>query len=355
MPDTTSCHAARAARSAIAGSAIGLTLLVGASAAAQDVTLRVHHFLPTQSTTHARFIEPWAERVEAQSDGRIAVEIYPAMQLGGSPPALYDQAREGVVDIVWTLPGYTPGRFPMVEVFELPFVAAGAEATSQAVQEFYEHNLAEEFADVHVLMLHAHAPGTFHIRGPEVVTLEDLEGLKVRGPTRVSNAALEALGAVPVGMPVPQVPEALSRGVVEATVIPWEVALPLRVHELVNTHTQIGGDRGFYTAVFLFAMNKQVYDGLPDDLRTVIDANSGLALAQEIGRVWDEAEIPGRQAAVDAGNTIVTLAPEEVERWRDVTQPVIDAWIAETNAAGVDGQALLDEARALVAKYVDGG
>ena len=355
MPDTTPRIATRAVRSALAGGTVALALFAGGPAAAQDVTLRVHHFLPPQSTTHARFIEPWAERVETQSDGRIAVEIYPAMQLGGSPPALYDQAREGVVDVVWTLPGYTPARFPMVEVFELPFVAASAEATSQAVQEFYERNLADEFADIHVLMVHVHAPGTFHIRGPEVTSLEDLEGLKVRGPTRVTNAALETLGAVPVGMPVPQVPEALSRGVVDAAVIPWEVALPLRVHELVDTHTEIGGDRGFYTAVFLFAMNKQTYDDLPEDLQAVIDANSGLALAREIGRVWDEAEIRGRDAAVDAGNTIVTLTPDEVERWRDVTQPVTDAWVDEMNAAGVDGQALLDEARSLVAKYAEGG
>ena len=337
----------------LAAWALGIAAgMAGAGAgAAQEVTLRVHHFLPPPSVAHAEFIAPWAERVMAQSEGRIAVEIYPAMQLGGGPPSLFDQVRDGVVDVVWTLPGYTPGRFPTVEVFELPFMAASAEATSQAVQEFYQRNLAAEFADVHVLMLHVHAPGVFHINGRAVDSLEDLEGLKVRAPTRVINSALERLGAVPVGMPVPQVPEALSRGVVDATVIPWEVARPLRVAELVDNHTEILADRGFYTAVFLFAMNKDVYQSMPADLRAVIDANSGLALAREIGAVWDAAERPGRQAAEQAGNSFVALDEAEIERWKLATAPVIADWLAETDARGLDGAALLQEARELIAKY----
>lgn len=338
----------------VAGVSLGLAAGALASAQAQEITLRVHHFLPPPSVTHSQFIVPWAERVMEQSNGRIAVEIYPAMQLGGGPPGLFDQVRDGVVDVVWTLPGYTPGRFPTVEVFELPFMAASAEATSQAVQEFYERNLTEEFADVHVLMLHVHAPGVFHINGSSVESLDDLDGLKIRAPTRVINSTLERLGAVPVGMPVPQVPEALSRGVVDATVIPWEVARPLRIAELVDNHTEILGERGFYTAVFLFAMNKDVYESLPSDLQAVIDANSGLALAKEIGAVWDAAELPGRQAAEEAGNSFVSLSDAEIERWKLATAPVIADWLAETDRRGLDGAALLQEARDLVALYSEG-
>ncbi len=339
----------------MAALALAAAAVAGGAAEAQDVTLRVHHFLPPPSVAHAEFIAPWAERVMAQSNGRIAVEIYPAMQLGGAPPSLFDQVRDGVVDVIWTLPGYTPGRFPTVEVFELPFMAASAEATSQAVQEFYERNLAEEFGDVHVLLLHVHAPGVFHINGSAVASIEDLDGLKVRAPTRVINSALERLGAIPVGMPVPQVPEALSRGVVDATVIPWEVARPLRVAELVDNHTEILGERGFYTSVFLFAMNKDVYESMPADLQAVIDANSGLALAKEIGGVWDAAEAPGRQAAEEAGNAFTSLSEAEIERWKLATAPVIADWLAETDSRGLDGAALLQEARELVAKYSEGG
>lgn len=331
-----------------------LLALLSAGAQAQDVTLRVHHFLPATSTTHAQFILPWAERIEAGSDGRISVEVYPAMQLGGAPPNLYDQARDGVADIVWTLPGYTPGRFPIAEVFELPFMPASAEATSQAAHAFYEQHLREEFGDVHVLMVHAHSPGSLHLRNQPVATREDLEGLRVRAPSRVINDALAALGAVPVGMPVPQVPEALSRGVIDGAVIPFEVARPLRVHELADFHTVIEAERGFYTALFLFAMNRDRYQSLPEDLRAVIDANSGLGLAQEIGRVWDQAEEEGRQAAIERGNTFVSLSDSEIERWREATQPVIDEWVAARTGEGLDGAALLNEARALIIRFADG-
>jgi TRAP-type transport system periplasmic protein len=325
--------------------------LGGATAQTAEVTLRVHHFLPPPSTTHRDFIEPWARKVEAESGGRIKIEIYPSMQLGGKPPALYDQVRDGVVDIVWTLPGYTAGRFPTIEAFELPFMAASAEATSQAAHEFYKMHGREEFADIHPLLVHVHAPGSLHMRDKTVQTLEDLRGLKVRAPTRMTNAALEALGATPIGMPVPAVPESLARGVIDGAALPYEVTLPLKVHELTSSHTEIAGSRGLYTAVFLFAMNKARYESLPEDLRKVIDDNSGTPLAQQIGKLWDEAEVPGRKAAADLGDSFYTIEGAELERWQAATAGVTRAWIADRNKAGQDGQALVDDARALIAKY----
>ena len=137
---------------------IGAVLRGAPGAEAQEVTLKVHHFLPPPSVTHSKFIKPWADKVEADSGGRIKVDIYPAMQLGGKPPQLFDQVRDGVADVVWTVAGYTAGRFPMIEVFELPFVPGSAEATSQAAQSFYETYARDEFADVHPLMVHVHAP-----------------------------------------------------------------------------------------------------------------------------------------------------------------------------------------------------
>jgi TRAP-type C4-dicarboxylate transport system substrate-binding protein len=296
-------------------------------------------------------MEPWARQVEAESDGRIKVEIYPAMQLGGRAPQLYDQLRDGIADVVWTLPGYTPGRFPTIEVFELPFLPASAEATSQAVQAFYEKHQLQEFADIHPLMFHVHAPGLFHMKGAPIRTLEDLPGKKIRAPTRVINDTLGTLGATPVGMPVPQVPEALSRGVVDGVVIPWEVSRPLRVHELTDSHTAFAGDRGFYTSVFLYGMNKNTYESLPDDLKAVIDNNSGMSLAQKIGKVWDEAEQPGRQAAEEAGAEFYTIEGAELERWKEASAPVIDRWTEQMSSNGQDGAALVEDARSLIEQY----
>ena len=326
---------------------------------AAEVTLRVHHFLSTTSTVHAQLVEPWARKVEQDSGGRIAVQIFPAMQLGGKPPQLYDQVRDGVVDIVWTLPGYTPGRFPIAEVFELPFVAGSAAATTEAFTEFAAMHLAEEFGDVHPLLFHVHAPGGFHMRGKAVRSLEDFAGVRVRAPTRVSNDTLARLGAVAVGMPVPTVPESLSKGVIDGALLPWEVMRSLRAHELTDNHTEVGWsvdsfapeDRGLYTAIFLFAMNKSRYESLPADLRQVIDANSGAMIAAEVGRKWDDAERAGRDAAVALGHAVERIEGAELERWKAATQSVVDTWVADMSTRGVDGQALIEDARMLVRKY----
>ncbi|MDJ0896214.1 MAG: TRAP transporter substrate-binding protein [Alphaproteobacteria bacterium] len=338
-------------RFALAAGLAAVLGLVAGSAVAQDVTLKVHHFLPPKAVAHAQFMQPWADKVMEDSGGRIKIDIFPAMQLGGKPPQLFDQVRDGVVDVVWTVAGYTAGRFPTIEVFELPFVPGTAEATSQAAHEFYELHAKEEFAEVHPLMIHVHAPGSFHMKDKPVQSLADLKDAKIRAPTRVINSALKMLGATPVGMPVPAVPEAISKGVVDGAMLPYEVTLPLRVHEMTDTHTDVGGDRGLYTAVFLFAMNKAKYEGLPADLKQVIDDNSGLALAQRIGRVWDEAEAPGREKAQALGDTFYIIVGDELQAWKSATRPVIDGWVASMNDAGKDGEALLKSARDLVDKY----
>ena len=330
---------------------VGLVLTVPEPAMAQEVTLRVHHFLPAPAPVPRNFITPWAEKVMAESDGRIKVEVYPSMQLGGKPPALFDQARDGVVDVVWTLPGYTPGRFPGTEAFELPFMPASAEATSQAFWDFYEKYLRDEFKDVHPIALHVHGPGLLHVKGEGVARLEDMEGLKLRGPTRQTNALLGALGATPVGMPVPAMPEALSKGVIDGTVVPWEVTAPLKVAELVDSHTDFEGSRGLYTATFVFAMNKARYDSLPADLKAVIDANSGREVSEWVGRVMDEGDQPGIALARESGNTMRVLSGAEVARWKAAAEPVVDAWVADVTAKGYDGAAMLLDAKSMIAAY----
>ena len=335
----------------LARALIGLLALAALPASAQQVTLKVQHFLPPPSPAHAQFIKPWADALTAESGGRIKVEIFAAMALGGRPPQLYDQVKDGVADVVWTLPGYTPGRFPKSEVFELPFMAASATATAQATQEFYEKHLRDEFKDVHVLVMHAHAPGSFFTVSKAVMSVDDLKGLKIRAPTRVINDALKALGATPVGMPVPELPQALSRGVVDGATIPFEVALPLKAHEMVKHVTEVPGARGFYTSVFLYAMNKAKYDGLPADLKKVIDSNSGMALARKVGKSWDDVEKPGRDAAAAAKVQFHTMPPAEVAKMQAATQPVIDAWIKDMDGKGANGKMLVDDARAMIAKY----
>ncbi|CAG0948368.1 MAG: TRAP transporter substrate-binding protein [Rhizobiaceae bacterium] len=317
---------------------------------AQEVTLKLHQMLPPQATIPAKALTPWAEKVMADSGGRIKVELYPAMQLGGKPPELYDQAKDGVVDLIWTVIGYTPGRFPTTEAFELPFNMTTGEATSKAFHEFCEKHCAKEFADVKVIAWHAHGPGLIHSKNP-INKLEDMNGLKIRGGSRMINQLLEKLGATPVGMPVPAVPESLSKGVIDATTIPWEVTPSLKVAELVKNHTGFSGKNGLYTQTFVFAMNKAAYDKLPDDLKKVIDANSGIETAAMMGRVMDEGDKIGLAIAQKAGNNIITLDEAETQRWKDTAAPLVEAWEAEMAGKGIDGKALVAEARAVIEKH----
>ena len=329
--------------------AAALFCTLASSAGAEPITLRLHTFNSPKSIAVRLFLQPWAEEIEERTEGRVEVQVFPAMQLGGKPSDLYGQARDGVVDIVWTLPGYSAGRFPLTEAFELPFICADAEATSQALNDFYRTWLRDEYKDTQPLVFHTAAPGHIHTADREVRSLEDLEGLKMRAPSRASATMLKALGAVPIGMPVPKVYEALSRGVVEGAWIPWTIMRPFRLHEVTQYHTEVS----LSCVLFLMTMNKSRYDGLPEDIRAIIDETTGIALAKRLGRLWQDDEEPGRTIALEQGHSIVTLTDAERERWRTAAQPVIDGWVERVNATGHDGEAMLADARRLVAKYGD--
>ncbi|WP_375229094.1 TRAP transporter substrate-binding protein [Roseobacter sp. S98] len=336
----------------LAGAA-AVALGVGATPTlAQDVTLTLHQFLPPQANVPKLVLDVWADNVEEASGGRIKVDRFPSMQLGGKPPELMDQAIDGVADIVWTVVGYTPGRYPSTEVFELPFMMTNARAASRAYWEMFEKHMKDtEFKDVHILGTWVHGPGLIHAN-KEIRSPSDMEGMKIRGGSRLANALLEKVGATPVGMPVPAVPEGLSKGVIDGTTIPWEVTAALKVPELVENHTEFTGN-ALYVLTFVLAMNKDRYESLPDDLKKVIDDNSGLEFSVFAGGTQADSDGPARAAAAARGNNIVTLNAEETEAWKEVAQPIYDEWVADMNEKGIDGQALIDEARMLIDKYTE--
>ncbi|MBO9466413.1 TRAP transporter substrate-binding protein [Tropicibacter sp. R15_0] len=319
--------------------------------AAQEVTLRLHQFLPPPATVPKHILKPWAAQVEEAAGGKLKIEHYDAMALGGKPPELMDQAIDGVADITMTVVGYTPGRFPKTEVFELPFMMTNPVATSKAFQELVETDLQDgEYKDVKVLGAWVHGPGVIHTdRG--VNKLEDMSGLKLRGPTRVINDMLSELGATPVGMPLPAIPEALSKGVVSGTVIPWEVTPAVKLSQLVTYHTEFTGDEALYTATIILVMNKAKYESLPDDIRAAIDAESGQKLSEMAAQVMWDNDAPGRAIAEKAGNTIVQLSAEEVARFKDASKPVIERWVTEMGSKDIDGNALIEQAKALIKKH----
>lgn len=324
--------------------------LLGTSAVAQEVTLRLHQFLPPPATVPKLVLKPWAARVEAAAGGALKIEHYDAMSLGGRPPELMDQAMDGVVDMAMTVVGYTPGRFPRTEVFELPFMMTSPVGTSLAFQQMVEDDFASnEYSNVKVLGAWVHGPGVIHTKDG-VSKLEDMTGKKLRGPTRVINDLLKEMGATPVGMPLPAIPESLSKGVIDGTVIPWEVTPAVKLTELVGKHTEFLGDEALYTATIVLVMNKAKYESLPDNIRAAIDAESGAKLSEFAAQVMFDNDKPGRDIAVANGNEITQLDEAEVARWKAASAPVVDRWIADMNGRGIDGQALIDQAKALIAE-----
>jgi TRAP-type C4-dicarboxylate transport system substrate-binding protein len=319
--------------------------------AQQTVTLKFHTFMVPGSAVWRTMHTAWMDKVEKESGGRIKFERYPAMQLGGTPANLYDQVRDGVVDITWTLPGNTPGRFPRVEVFELPFMMTNGEAASRAYWEFLQTAARDEFKDVHLIAVNVHGPGFFHSRDKVIRSVADLRGMKVRGPTRQITKMLGALGATPVGMPLPQIPDAMSKGVIDAAVVPWEVVPAIKLEELAKSHSTFPPGTSLYTTTFVMPMNKAKYDGLPADLKKIIDDNSGIEASGWLGRVQQANDAPGRKMVEDRKNTIYTFTAQETAGFRQAADLVDDEWVKEMNGKGFNGKQLLDTAKQLIQKH----
>ena len=333
-------------KSAALAALLGLSATV---ASAQEVTLRFQHFVSPKSANPKYFIEPWAKKVEAESGGRIKIEIYPFMQLGGKAPSQYDLIRDGAIDGGWVIPGYQPGRFPEAEAMEMPFMTTkSGEEASRAAWLFTQKHLMDDFADVKLIAAHMHGPGLVHKKGPLVATVSDFDGLKLRGPSRPATLLLDKLGATPIGMPVPAFPEALSKGVVDGGVITWEMSPSLKLDELTDSHTDVAGDQSLYNLFFIWAMNKDSYAALPDDLKAVIDNNSGMMASAWAGRAHDLGDVEGKAAMAASGNAIGEINAEETARMQAMGEEVIADWIAEMDGKGLDGAGLIADARAAV-------
>jgi len=338
--------------------AIGLLLALLDSTSAAETTekpiaLRVLHFLPASSPVHTKILVPWTERIVAETGGRLRFEVYPAMQLGGRPMELYDMVERGMVDIVWTLPSYTPGRFPLMEIFELPFMMTTRRATSRAAWAYYEKFAREEFADVVPLSMHVIGAGAFHMRDKQIARLEDLKDRRIRVPSRQSGATLRRLGAIPVDMPAFQINAALRDDQIDGALANWDFATSSRVINLTKFDCELssGGGENFQTSVIVVAMNKMRYTTLPPDLRAILDRNSGDALVSWLSGVWGDEEVEGRAAARALGNSVTEITPSEVERFKAGSATVIDEWIADVTATGKNGRELYKSAKELVAKF----
>jgi TRAP-type C4-dicarboxylate transport system substrate-binding protein len=317
-------------------------------AAAQDkpIELKFSSWVSTVHGHHTGVMAPWARMIEEKSRGRLKVTIFPGSTLG-KPADHFDMAKNGIADIVFIAPGYTPGRFPMISVTELPLLFKSARGGSQAVWSLFDRYLKAEFKDVKVLWVWVHPPGHFHLAKKPVKVVEDLAGLKIRAGTPMLANMVKALGAIPVSIAAPETYNALERGVVDGTVFPWEAISSFKLAEVLKHHAAVN----LYVAPLVTLMNQKRYDSLPPDLRKVIDDLAGAWGAEFTGRVWDQNENVGIEAIKKAGATIYQVPAEERQRWAARLKPVEDEWVKGMEAKGLPGRQFLADLREAIKKY----
>ncbi len=328
---------------------LAVSALLAGSAIAQEYTFKLHHMLGAKAPAQTNMLEPWAKQVEENSGGRVKIEIFPAMTLGGTPPELAQQARDGVVDIIWTVNGYTPGQFPRTEVFELPGVYVNdIEATNLAMYDMFDEYLADDYQGLEVMWLHVHAGQALMTVDKDVRTPAELAGMKIRIPSRTGAWVIDALGASALAMPVPEVPAALSKKVVEATLLPWEIIPPLKLQNQINYFIEGYDKARFGTTTFQVSMNQARWDALPDDIKQAFSDASGRDWWAQVAKVWRAGDDFGIKMATDAGKTHVTLTEDETAAFMTALEPVQGRWIEEVTSKGLDGTGLVAKAIEMV-------
>ncbi len=338
---------------ATAAAVVAFPLITSPAAQAAEVTLRMMTLIPPVANPAKTFLIPWAKRVAKSSGGKLKIQPFWSMALGGRAPQLLDQVRDGVIDIAWTLPGFTPGRMPRVEPFELPFVHKDALSTTLALQDYQEKYLNDtDLKDYHPLLLHVHEGFLFQTKKP-IRRMSDLKGMKIRAASRAGVWLLEAIGATGVGMPLPRIPPALSKGVIDGVTLPYEIAPAVKTQDLVSHFSILSGSRPrLGTNVFTFLMNKKSYNSLSRELKKAIDDNSGRNIAQWAGQNWRDIEKPGLKVVQSRKkNKFYTIPPDEVAKMKAAAKPVFTRWFKEMKKNGIDGEALLADARRLIDKY----
>lgn len=331
----------------------GAMLFASSIIAKDDVqTLTVHHFLSSKSPLQTMFLLPWAKKVEEASHGKLKIEIFPSMSMGGKPDELYKQARNGTADIVWTLPGYTPGVFPRTEVFELPTVHIGdSVATSVAIKEKFDL-IKDDFTDVQPLLVYVAAGNAIHTVNKKITNMSDLKGLKLRAPSRTAGWYIEAMGAEPVGMPLPDLPQALSKNAIDGGLIPFEVFPPYKFAQL--TQYSVEGEKGerFGTSVFMLLMNKDRFNSLSKDLQKVLLDSVDMNTVKEVGQIWMDVEKPGMQMQKDSKDgEIIKLDSNAMVEFNKAGEQVVQRWVTEAKTKGIDGQKLVDSAREAISSH----
>jgi TRAP-type C4-dicarboxylate transport system substrate-binding protein len=315
-------------------------VITSRSASAQTAELKVSHFLPPNHTIQKALVM-WSDDLEKKSDGRLKLRIYPAGQLGGGPNRQFDAARNGVVDMAFSLHGATPGRYPMTELASLPFAAPSAgnksTVTSRRLSELAPEYLAKEHEGLRILWMAVTPPLMFHSKMP-IRTIADFKGKRIRYAGVQFKNIIDSLGAVPLLVPPQETQDGLAKGIIDAATFPYEGAASFDI----ATVAKYTLEPGVSAATFALVMNPAKYASLPDDLKALIDKTTGPEAAGRFGAMWDEAEREGKASMLAKGTQVAVLANDQLEQMKTIFRPQLDTAVADVEGQGKPGRKFFD-------------
>lgn len=310
----------------------------------QEVTtLRLSHFWTNTSAMNNELLEPWAKKIKEESGGRLVVEIYPSGTLS-KPDATYNAIAKGTIDAGIHVQGYTAGRFPLTQVTELPGLSNSASQMSCILQTLYDDgDISSEYEDTHPIFMIGTGPSVLHTINKPIRKPDDMKGMRIRHPSDIAANIIEKAGASPVGLPASDLYTSLQRGVIDGMSLPWSPTGSFNLIEVVKYHTNIP----IYSSSLLLTMNKDKYEGLPADLKKVIDNNSGMPMALISGEIFVGEDGRSLDDAKAKGNTIIDIPdPFSDPEWDKVLQEATQKYIDDVDALGLDGSGVYEKAKA---------
>ena len=318
-----------------------LTLCVatgmGAAAAAADYTLTVSSWAPPTHGVNSKLWPTLIGMMEEATGGKVTAQIKYRL---GPPPAQMDLVQDGAADLSWIFHGYQAGRFTATKLIELPGYAGDAEAASVAYWRVHEAHLAaaDEHKGVKLIGLMTHGPAHLH-SARKVTSLDQVAGMKLRVPGGVGGDAGAALGATGIQVPAPKVYETLASNAADGVVMPFEARKGFKLTEVAQNVYEMPG--GLYRGSFALIMNREAFDGLPEDLRKALDEKVfGEPASRMAGTVWDEIDVAGREVTMAAAdNSINPASAADAAAWEAIAGKIRENVLAEIAAKGIDAEA----------------
>ena len=314
--------------------------------AVKPIELKLSHYVPTTHTIHVEVFAPFAKELEERTKGRVKVVIYPSEALGKAKDH-YDIILRGIADMGPFIQAYTPGRFPLSSLMDLPLQIPSAKVGSRVLMELYEKYLKEEYSGIKVLHFQVTDPGHIHMAKKLVKTLEDLQGLRLRSPGPQQNSIVKALGASPINIPIPELYDSLQRGMVEGTFLPFAGIRDFKLFDLIKYHTLAN----LYVTPSGFVMNLKTWNSLPSDIQKMIEELIGPQIAEKAGAAFDQKALLAMEDAKKGGAEIYQPPPEQRKIWNDQLRPINEKWVADMEAKGLPGKKIYEDARLLIEKY----